>query len=213
MEIKILELFFINVSALYEKEGLISLKLKFLILDVERVGLHVFFSDLAESPQNIFGVDLSKNRIARAIEMNPKINYTVGDVLFPPHFSTNFDIVTAIDIFMHLKSKEDILLGLNNIKNLLNNNGYFIWYDAFASDHFKVSEGQDHAGFHPKQMIALAKEAGFTPVFKINVFKRIFWKYHSLYLIKRLPVWLVSVLEKILPGSPGNMVIIFEKSK
>jgi len=171
-----------------------------------------FFSELTDRPENVFGMDLSENRISCATKMNSNINYVVGDLLFPPSFPITFEIITAVDIFMHLSSREEIILGLNNIKKLLNDDGYFIWYDAFAIDHFKTTEEQDHSGFHPNQMIDLAKEVGFNAVFRLNVFKKIFWKYHSLYLVKRLPKNVINLLEKILPGNPGNVVFIFTKS-
>ena len=61
-------------------------------------------------------------------------------------------------------------------------------------------------------MIELAKEAGFKKNLEINLFKKIFGKYHSLYLIKRFPEFMINLLEAISFGSPGNMMMIFIKS-
>lgn len=171
-----------------------------------------FFSELTGSSQNIYGLDLSEYRIQCATKMNPNINYKIGDIVRPLSFPIMFDIITALDVFMHLNDKKEILLALNNIKMQLKKDGYFIWYDAYSSDHFKTTQTQDHSGFHPKQMVELAQEAGFKKVFQINVFKKLFWKYHSLYLIKRIPVSMINIMEQTIPGSPGNMMIMFVKS-
>ena len=172
-----------------------------------------FFCELTGKSQNIYGFDLSENRIQCAIKMNSSINYKIGDIVNPPSFSVMFDVITALDVFMHLNNKDEIILALSNINKKLKDDGYFIWYDAYATDHFNTTENQDHSGFHPKQMIELAKEAGFKKMFQMNVFKKIFWKYHSLYLIKKIPTNLINIIEKTLPGSPGNMMIIFKKNK
>jgi len=134
-----------------------------------------FFSELTGNAQNVFGMDLSDNRIQGAIEMNSKINYIKGDIINPPLFPTTFDVITALDIFMHLSNKEEIILALTNVKKLLKDDGYFIWYDAYSSDHYNTTQNQDHSGFNPRQMIDLAEEAGFKKVFKMNVFKKLFW--------------------------------------
>lgn len=171
-----------------------------------------FFCELTGNPQNIYGLDLSEHRIQCASEINPKINYIVGDIVNPPSFPIKFDVISALDVFMHLSEKKDIILALCNINKQLKNGGYFIWYDAYAADHFKTSPYQDHSGFHPQQMIELAKEAGFKKNLEINLFKKIFGKYHSLYLIKRFPEFMINLLEAISFGSPGNMMMIFIKS-
>jgi len=171
-----------------------------------------FFSELTGNPRSVFGMDLSENRIASAIKMNSQINYVVGDIIYPPSFPVKFDVITALDIFMHLSSKEELRSALNNVKQQLSGEGYFIWYDAYSSDHFKTTPTQDHSGFHPRQMDELAREAGFVKVFQLNIFKTLLWRYHSLYLIKRIPQSLVNSIEKLMPGSPGNMLMVFVKS-
>lgn len=172
-----------------------------------------YFSELTGSSDNIYGIDLSEHRIQYATKMNPNISYKIGDIVQSLSYPIMFDIIAALDVFMHLSDEQDILLALNNIKTQLNEHGYFIWYDAYSSDHYKTTQNQDHSGFHPKQMIELAQKAGFKKVFQKNIFKKIFWKFHSLYLINRMPVSLVNFMEHTFPGSPGNMMMIFVKSK
>lgn len=171
-----------------------------------------FFAELTQNPSNIYGSDLSTYRIDEAKKLNSSINYYVDDLVEPQVSLSGYDVISAVDVFMHLPTKEEILIAMKHIHSGLTSEGYFLWYDAFAKDHFKTTEDQDHSGFHPSQMLGLAKEAGFVPVFRKSLFKRVLWKYHSLYLIQRLPKFLVKSCEYFFPGSPGNMLIIFKKA-
>ena len=62
-------------------------------------------------------------------------------------------------------------------------------------------------------MINLAQKAGFELVYYRPFFKLFFNKYHSVYQVKRFPPIMVRIMEKILPGSPGNMLMILRKNK
>lgn len=170
-----------------------------------------FFAELTGNASTIYGVDLSNNRIEEAKRMNPAINYQLGDLVQPIPFQVKFDIITTLDVFMHLGDRNEILTGLENIKNQLKEQGYFIWYDAYSKDHFSAAKNADHCGFSPKQMDELARSAGFEKITQINLFKTILWKYHSLYLIKKFPVWFVNLVTFFLPGPPGNMLIIYKR--
>ncbi len=172
-----------------------------------------YFSELTGSPEHIYGIDLSKNRIENAKKMNPAINYQVGDMVTLPAMVQNADIITALDVFMHLAEKHEIDAALQNIYTHLNADGYFIWFDSYAKDHFSAKPEADHCGFSTKQMIEFACNAGFAQVFQTNLYKTLFGRYHSLYLITKFPEWLINFLEKVLPGPPGNILMIFKKSK
>lgn len=171
------------------------------------------FCEFTAAPRNIYGLDLSQYRIECASKMNSNISYRVGDILELPEFPVVFDIITALDVFMHISGEGEIIKALQNIHGKLAGNGYFLWYYAFAKNHFETTPGQDHSGFHPLQMEKFAEKAGFRKVKQINLYKRIFWRYHSLYLVTKIPVPLVTLLEFILPGSPGNMLMVFKKTK
>lgn len=202
---------FYNAFNLFRNAGMDITKSSILDIGCGKGATTRFFSELTNSPQNIYGLDLSVHRIECAVKMNSIISYRIGDIVHLPAFPVMFDIITAIDVFMHLKEKKEIIQALTNIKEKLNDNGYFIWYDAYSKNHFKTTQNQDHSGFHPKQMVDLAEEAGFEKVTQINLFKKIFWKYHSFYLINKFPVPFVNFLACILPGNPGNMMVIFRK--
>lgn len=196
----------------FRKRGMDITQAKILDVGCGKGFVTRFFAELTQNPSLIYGTDLSNFRIDEAKRLNSSIHYSVDDVVSPTLQVRDFDIISAIDVFMHLKTKEQIMQGLNGIHAQLSTEGYFIWYDAYAKDHFSKVENKDHEGFHPKQMKALAREAGFVLVYEKSLFKRILWKYHSLYLIKRLPKYLVRICEVFFPGTPGNMIYIFKKA-
>ena len=198
---------------LIRKRGVDLTQAKILDIGCGKGEITRFYSEISQCPENIVGMDLSQHRIFSAKKLNNNINYVVGDLLNPPDFHRQFDIISAIDVFMHLSSKDEIISGLKTIEKMLTPDGYFIWYDAYAKNHFKTTKEQDHSGFNPNQMIKLAEEAGFTSVARINVFKKILGRYHSAYLLKHFSKSIVSVLEKFFPGNPGNVVFVFVKLK
>lgn len=172
-----------------------------------------YFADLFHNPERIYGLDLSAHRINQARTLNPRINYFVEDlVTFQTFKEEDFGLITATDVFMHLETEEQILRALKNIGGILKENGIFIWYDAVAKDHFVSENDAEFNGFHPKQMVEVCQRAGFNMLFSNQVFKNVMWKYHSAYLTQKFPMWLVSLAESILPGSPGNVIIAFQKA-
>ena len=58
----------------------------------------------------------------------------------------------------------------------------------------------------------MAREAGLEPIYYSALFKAFFNKYHSVYQAKRLPAFLLQFLEKILSGTPGNMLLVLKKA-
>lgn len=175
-----------------------------------------YFTDLFLNPGAIYGMDLSQYRITQARSLHPAINYFVDDIVQMKNTNifedTSFGLVTAADVFMHLNTEEQLICSLENIHRLLKEGGIFIWYDAVAKDHFASDQDDEVQGFHPKQMIELSQKAGFKMLFSHPVFKNVIWRYHSAYLTKKFPMWLVSLAESILPGPPGNIVMVFQKA-
>lgn len=173
-----------------------------------------YFADLFLKPEQIYGMDLSQYRISQAKSLHPGITYFLDDIVrMRNSLQGEFGLITAVDVFMHLDREEQILSGLENIYRLLKENGIFIWYDAVAKDHYISDHDAEVNGFHPNQMKELCHQTGFTLLFSMPVFKNVIWRYHSVYMTKKFPMWLVSLAENILPGSPGNMVMVFQKSK
>lgn len=166
------------------------------------------FAEFTGCPSNISGIDLSDYRIQTAKEFSKSIEYIKGDIVAGYQFRNKFDLITAFDIFMHLNTKEMIESALANIHKYLNSNGSFVWFDAYAKDHFDCPVDAELNGFSQKQMDIFAEDAGFKKVYELSLYKYFFGR-HSLYLYNKLPITLVKVIEKIIPGNPGNMVKIF----
>jgi SAM-dependent methyltransferase len=169
------------------------------------------FSEFTGNPKQITGIDLSETRVREAQILNPAINYLKGDLVELPTLPQPSDIITVMDVFMHLATEEEINQAFHNIHNQLINKGFFIWYDAYAKDHFTSATNADHRGFNITQSIQLAHKAGFTLTYKSTLFKTFFNRYHSLYFSRYLPNWVISLLEALVPGKPGNFLLVFQK--
>jgi len=169
------------------------------------------FADITEKPDNIYGLDLSSHRVKFAKEMNPNIHYEQGDFTKPLPFSRTFDLISAFDCLMHIPDEKAILDALRNIYSSLNQNGYFIWFDAYSKDHFKTGENQDHSGFNPNQMDDLCAKADLICIYHDSLFKLILNKYHTAYLSKRIPIFTLEIIERLIPAKPGNILRIYKK--
>lgn len=160
--------------------------------------------------EQLGGVDLSSKRIEAAQKRLPGVSFTTADIV---HYDLEkkADLILCFDVLSHLDQREDILSVLRAIHRNLNDGGSFIWYDIYSADHFSSPENADSWGFNKKQMIDLAQECGLNLVAEKALFRNFFNRYHSVYQAKRLPHGLLSTLEKILPGSPGNLMLSFRK--
>jgi len=172
-----------------------------------------FFAARGFLPENLQGIDLSDTRIQRALKQYPNFNFKCGDALNFHLDDEKFDLITSFDLFSHMKFEQEIITGLKNVNHHLQEDGLFLWYDIFSKDHYSAPENSDSWGFNKRQMINLAQKAGFELVYYRPFFKLFFNKYHSVYQVKRFPPIMVRIMEKILPGSPGNMLMILRKNK
>ncbi len=173
-------------------------------------GMIELFIEKGFNPENIIGLDLSEKRIETAKQHVKGVIFELVDVT-ALYLQRRFDLITTFDLLSHLKTKQELDLALNNIFDHLNEGGYFIWYDIYNEDHFKAPEGVISWGFNQQQMVDLASAQGFKLVVKRPLFKRFFGKYHSVYQARRVPIWLLRILEKTLPGTPGNLLMVFKK--
>ncbi len=169
------------------------------------------FAEFKGHPSNIVGIDLSDYRIQTAKKFSQYIEYINGDIVKGHNFSTKFDLITAFDVLMHFDTEDILNKALTNIyKNLNSEGGIFVWYDAYAKDHFDCPTNSECNGFNSKQMDALAESVGFKKVNEFSFYKYFLGK-HSLYLYNKIPVTLVKILENIIPGNPGNIIKIYSK--
>ncbi|OFZ38139.1 MAG: hypothetical protein A3D92_00705 [Bacteroidetes bacterium RIFCSPHIGHO2_02_FULL_44_7] len=163
------------------------------------------------SQEHLAGVDFSSVRIEKAKGKFPNIHFDVADITLPLPFNEVFDVVTAFDLFSHLSNEKQLLAGLKSVSDVLPMDGLFLWYDIAALDHFGSPHGADSWGFSKAQMIDLANRSGFEVVHYKGIFRNFFNRYHSLYQAKRVSHSVLRVLEKLLPGRPGNHIFVFVK--
>lgn len=175
-------------------------------------GMLDFFISKGFSAQNTVGIDLSQSRINKAKKQCDGVTFILADILTFNFTEHKFDLITAFDLFSHLNTKEQIIQGLSNIYDHLEDDGVFLWYDIYSKDHFAARENSDSWGFNKKQMFCFSKESGFNVVYNESFFKNFFNRFHSIYQVKRLSPVIVRFLEIILPGMPGNIMIVLKKN-
>jgi len=169
-----------------------------------------FMAEITANPTNIKGTDLSSERITVAKWMNPAIKYEVADVV-ETTIQEKFDVIMAWDVFMHLKSEEQIRKALKNIHQALTERGVFIFFDAWAKTHFIISDAES-VGFNPEEVVDLASREGFAAIFRKDVFRIFPGGRHSEQYYGHVPTWLIRLLEMMFP-TPGNYFIVFRKSE
>jgi 2-polyprenyl-3-methyl-5-hydroxy-6-metoxy-1,4-benzoquinol methylase len=162
------------------------------------------------SPKHLLGVDLSEKRIEVARKRHPELQFKTADVV-EERLEEAADLILCVDVLSHLKNRNDIISALTSIRSQLAPNAYFIWYDIYSSDHFNAPEQADSWGFNAVQMNELAHEAGLEPVTKVSLFRKFFNKYHSAYQARRVPSFILPFMEKIIPGTPGNLMMVYKK--
>ncbi|EKD28648.1 MAG: hypothetical protein ACD_79C00252G0013 [uncultured bacterium] len=171
-----------------------------------------YMAEVLQDPKRVFGFDISEFRIEHARKMNPEISYINNDFLEIKEINRKFEMITAFDLFMHFKNADEIHKAMEKVDPLLTDTGIFIWYEPFAKDHFTSPDNADGWGFNPKQMDEFAKKINLKLKYEFSIFK-IFYlkKAHSLYLIKKYPRWFLDLLELVLPGTPGNIMRIYQR--
>jgi SAM-dependent methyltransferase len=204
---------FYDFFRLIRKNGRNITGMKMLDLGCGTGGWTRYLAEIKGSPEGITGIDLSSRRIEEARRMNPAIDYQMQDIT-RLDAGSGYDLVTAIDVFSHLNTRTEIDQTLKDIIHRLAPDGYFIWIDHWARDHFQAPEQAGEWGFSRQQMKELAEKAGFKIIAGRSLFRRIFGRTSTLYYsVKGYPFWLLDLLAAILPGPPGNLAMIFRKCR
>ena len=197
----------------FERKRKETSEIKLLDIGCGSGGMIEYFITKGFQSANCYGVDLSVTRISKAKQQFPEVNFICGDAL-DQHFTTlQFDLITSFDLYSHFATAEQIILGLQNANKSLAENGTFFWYDIYSKDHFKAAINSESWGFNLQQMKELAKAAGFEVISTQPFFKKFFGRYHSIYQAHRIPSSVLQLLENILPGTPGNMLLVLKKKK
>ena len=197
----------------YKKNVQPGSEAKLLDLGCGTGGILDFFSQNGFAKHNLTGIDLSEVRIKRAAQYFEGITFICGDAVNFKLENQKFDIITSFDLYSHLASKEELIAAIKNASDHLSENGVFLWYDIYAKNHYASSGNADSAGFSQQQMIDLVESANLEVEYEKAFFKLFFNRYHSIYQAKRLPHGMLRFLEIILPGAPGNVMLVCRKRK
>lgn len=175
-----------------------------------------FLAELFANPDQVYGVEYSKNRLKHCRDMNPLIHYEYADLTISGAglpFEEFFDGITAFVVFMHFTSRKEILNALKNIYVSLKENGYFLWYELGAKSHEEGKEkNTDSWGFSAMEMDRYARQVGFKRVKESSIYSKIpIINKSTLYLAdKIMDIGMLELLEK-LPLQKNNYIRIYIK--
>ena len=109
------------------------------------------FIDYGAKPENLYGIDLLKDRIESAKQLHPKINFTCGDASNLPYPDKYFDIVLQFTVFTSIhdiKLKKKIA---SEMLRVCKEDGIIIWYDF----HFDNPKNPDVKGVKKNEIHSL----------------------------------------------------------
>lgn len=85
--------------------------------------------DLGASPENLFGVDLLPERLERARELAPHLNFQVADGQQLPFEDDSFDLVMQATVFSSIVDPDVRFQVAREIDRVLKPGGHLLWYD------------------------------------------------------------------------------------
>jgi ubiquinone/menaquinone biosynthesis C-methylase UbiE len=92
------------------------------------------FIKYGAKPKNLYGIDLLEERIEKARELNPNIDFRCGDASNLPYEDHFFDIVMQFTVFTSILDsgmKEKIA---SEMLRVLKADGTIIWYDYYVNN-------------------------------------------------------------------------------
>lgn len=172
-----------------------------------------FMAELLGNPNQVYGVEYSKNRIQHCKNMNSSIHYEYMDLTQKGEklFDTRFDGITAFVVFMHFESEKEIMNALNNIHNALNKDGLFLWYESNVKSHWDGKKKDvDGWGFSASEMDQYASDAGFKLLKQFGVYTQIpIVNKSTVYMARDVKnIWALELLEQ-LPFKKNNNIRIY----
>lgn len=174
-----------------------------------------FIAELLENPNQVYGMEYSKNRLQHCRTMNGLIHYQYADLTKQDGipFDVQFDGITAFVVFMHFNSEEEIMCALDNISKSLKRKGLFLWYELNAKSHWEgKKKNVDHWGFSANEMDRYASKSGFKLIRQFSVYTKLpIVNKATLYLAKNIKnIWILELLEK-LSFRKNNIIKIYRK--
>lgn len=94
---------------------------------------------------NYYSIDISKKSVEVLSSKYDNFNFIQGDISENENYPKNgkYDLVFGADVLLHLTDENKFKLALKNMKNVLNDNGYMIIYDAISKN--KIENTSPHA--------------------------------------------------------------------
>lgn len=80
-------------------------------------------------PENLYGIDLLEDRIKKAKEINPNINFICGNAKNLDFPDKNFDIVLQSTCFTSILDQEMKKSIAREVLRVLKDEGIILWYD------------------------------------------------------------------------------------
>ena len=171
-----------------------------------------FLAELVGNPNQIYGIEYSKNRLQHCKEMNASIHYGYADLTKNIPFNVQFDGITVFDVLMHFDSEKEIFSALKNIYSSLKQKGLFLWDEPNVKSHWEGKKDIDGWGFSGKEMDKYAVKAGFKPVKQLGIYSKIpIINKPTLYMAGNIKnIWALEILEKM-PFKKNNNIRIYCK--
>lgn len=172
-----------------------------------------FLAELLGNPEQVYGMEYSKNRLQHCKNMNPLIHYEYADLIKEIPFDIQFDGITSFTVFMFFASENDIVSALGNIYASLKKKGLFLWLDPNVESHWKVKDKNiDGWGFSPNEMDEYASRVGlkFVKGFKLYSCIPVVNRTTAYMATSVKDIWALELLDK-LPFRKNNIVRIYRK--
>jgi ubiquinone/menaquinone biosynthesis C-methylase UbiE len=109
------------------------------------------FIDYGAKPENLYGIDLLKDRIENAKQLHPKINLICGDASNLPYADKYFDIVLQSTVFTSIHDIELKKKIASGMLRVCKEDGIIIWYDF----HFDNPKNPDVKGVKKNEIYSL----------------------------------------------------------
>ncbi len=204
------------INLIIEKEGKQKKEIKILDCGCGKGVITRFIAEFLNNPKQVYGMELSDNRLNYCKKMNASIVFNKVDVCKSEEMNTifgevGFNGIVSFCVLSHIRKKEDIEIALKNIFDILDDDGYFLWYDIASKNHFDNLDG-DTQGYSLNEMNSFAENVGFKKVSVEKVFKHSKrFKVNTYYQKKEKNQLLMDFIDKFIPFNSMYYSVIYKK--
>lgn len=148
---------------------------------------------LRNSNLSLYGVDNSRNAIAKAKKDFPLANYKVANAYDLPYKDNNFDFVSMICVLEHLKNPEKTL---KEVKRVLKKNGIFYSITPIEGDKYILSASEElNYRFHGHlQRFSKEQLESLLEKNKFMTIRYFFWGFIICQIVAALYLYLLKLL-------------------